>query len=88
MVRLVKTVTLSSKGQIVIPAGMRKRMRLKAGNKLIIDEEGDGILLRPLVKLSAMLGEYKMSGGTKALKAMRASDEKDWIARISAIQNR
>lgn len=83
----METVTVSSKGQIVIPAGVRKRMRLKTGNKLIIEEESEGILLKPLVKLSAMLGKYKVPGGTKALKAMRARDEKDWIARISAIQN-
>jgi AbrB family looped-hinge helix DNA binding protein len=82
----METVTLSSKGQIVIPVGIRKRMRLKTGNKLIIEEESEGIVLKPIVRLSEMLGRYKVPGGTKALKAMRARDEKDWIERISAIR--
>lgn len=82
----METVTVSSKGQIVIPVGVRKRMRLKTGNKLLVEEESDGILLKPIVQLSEMLGKYKVAGGTKALKAMRTRDEKDWVARMSAIQ--
>jgi AbrB family looped-hinge helix DNA binding protein len=82
----METVTVSSKGQIVIPASVRRRMKLKTRDRLIIEEESDGILLKPLVKLSTMLGRYKVPGGTKALRVMRADDEKDWIARISALQ--
>ena len=40
-------LTLSSKGQIVLPAPMRRRLRLKARSKLEIEERDGGLFLRP-----------------------------------------
>lgn len=40
-------LTLSSKGQIVLPAPMRRRLRLKARAKLEIEERDGGLFLRP-----------------------------------------
>lgn len=42
------TVTLSSKGQIVLPVDIRKRLGLAAGSVLELSEEGDGLVLRPV----------------------------------------
>jgi AbrB family looped-hinge helix DNA binding protein len=84
----MEMVTLSSKGQIVIPAGVRKRMKLKVKDRLMIEEEEGGILLKPVVKLSTMSGRYRTPGGTSALRAMRAKDERDWIERISGMDKR
>ena len=39
---------VSSKGQVVIPAALRRKLKLKPGDRLDIHEETDGILLRPL----------------------------------------
>ena len=39
-------LTLSSKGQIVLPAPMRRRLRLKARSKLEIEERDGGLFLR------------------------------------------
>ena len=46
-------LTLSSKGQIVLPAPMRRRLRLKARSKLEIEERDGGLFLRPSAALPA-----------------------------------
>lgn len=42
--------SVSSKGQIVIPNKIRETMRLKPGTKLIVIQDGDNILLKPIMK--------------------------------------
>ncbi len=44
------TVTLSSKGQLVIPAAIRKRRHLKPGTKVKFVDTGTAILLVPIPK--------------------------------------
>lgn len=44
----VDVLTVSSKGQIVLPAAMRKAMSLMSGDRLIAYSSGDSILLKPL----------------------------------------
>jgi AbrB family looped-hinge helix DNA binding protein len=39
-------LTVSSKGQIVLPADVRRRLGMGAGAKLEVLEEGDGLRLR------------------------------------------
>jgi len=40
-------VTLSSKGQLVLPAPVRRRLRLQAHSKLELEEREGGLFLRP-----------------------------------------
>ncbi|MBK1632590.1 AbrB family transcriptional regulator [Thiohalocapsa halophila] len=42
------TVTVSDKGQVVIPAVIRRRLGLVPGSKLDFALEGDSIRIRPL----------------------------------------
>jgi antitoxin PrlF len=44
----VPTVTVSDKGQVVIPAAIRRRLGLVPGSKLDFQMEGDSIRVRPL----------------------------------------
>jgi AbrB family looped-hinge helix DNA binding protein len=44
----MSTVTVSDKGQVVIPAEIRRRLGLVPGSKLDFTLEGDGIRVRPL----------------------------------------
>lgn len=46
-------LTLSSKGQIVLPAPVRRRLKLKAKSKLELEEREDGVFLRPVGKKAA-----------------------------------
>lgn len=39
--------TVSAKGQLVIPAPMRRRLRLKAHSKVEIEERPGGLFIRP-----------------------------------------
>ena len=55
-------VTLSSKGQIVIPAKVRKKFSLKEGDSLVLLEEKDGIRLQPLVNFAELWGVDAMKG--------------------------
>ncbi|MCK9632867.1 MAG: AbrB/MazE/SpoVT family DNA-binding domain-containing protein [Methanoregula sp.] len=67
-------VTLSSKGQIVIPSKVRKKFSLKEGDSLVIVEEDDGICLRPLVNLTELWGVDKLKDTGTLLNEMR----KEW----------
>lgn len=55
------TLMVSSKGQIVLPAEMRRRLGMAAGARLDVSEEADGIklrLVRPVAtaKVEALAG--------------------------------
>jgi AbrB family looped-hinge helix DNA binding protein len=67
-------VTLSSKGQIVIPSKVRKKFSLKEGDSLVIVEENDGICLRPLVNLTELWGVDRLKNTGTLLKEIR----KEW----------
>jgi len=45
---IIEVTSLSTKGQIVIPNDIRESMNLNPGTKLIIIQEGDNILLKPI----------------------------------------
>ena len=70
----MEVVTLSSKGQIVIPAKVRKKFSLKEGDSLLISEEKDGIRLQPLVNLAELWGVDQLKNAGTMLKEMR----KEW----------
>ncbi len=38
--------TLSSKSQIVLPAAVRKRLGIQTGDRLLVEVEGDRIVIR------------------------------------------
>ena len=45
--------TVSSKGQLVIPAEMREALGIDPGTQVAIRREGDELILRPLTKAAA-----------------------------------
>jgi antitoxin PrlF len=64
-------MTVSSKGQVVLPAGIRKRLGLMAGTQMEIIEEADGVRLvvaRPVkaVDISACAGMVTASAKGQA----------------------
>ncbi len=42
------TTSLSSKGQIVLPADLRKKLSLREGRRFFIFSEGSNIMLKPI----------------------------------------
>lgn len=69
-------LTLSSKGQIVLPAPMRRRLRLKPRSKLEIEERDGGLFLRPAKPAVAFEPiDYPPPGSLKMNKRMLHLDK-------------
>lgn len=64
------------KGQIVIPAALRRKYGIKSGTKIIVTDTGDGIMLKPITEeyLKNLQGSLKGKGGLKILQEERAKD--------------
>lgn len=57
-------VTLSSKGQLVLPKPVRQALGLRAGTQLYVQVQEDKIVLEPLVAspAAALHGKYPAAG--------------------------
>lgn len=56
----MQTITMSSKGQVVLPLRIRKKFGLRKGEKLIIEVEDRDIKLTPkTVDLTTLVGSVK-----------------------------
>jgi len=42
-----ETLMVSNRGQITLPAALRKRLGIKAGDFVILEDRGDEIVLKP-----------------------------------------
>ena len=72
----LKTIKLSEKGQISIPKEIRKGMRLKKGDKLVLMTKGEQLILQ-----KADLVLKKLGLEEESISNMMASEEtlkKDW----------
>lgn len=56
--------TMSTKGQVIIPAELRQDMNLTAGTKFSIQREGFALVLRPITEefIDALCGSTKGLG--------------------------
>ena len=61
----MSTLHVSSKGQIVLPAALRRRLGMGAGAKLEVLEESDGLKLR-VIRTVATANLTGMAGMVKA----------------------
>ena len=74
----MQVVTASSRGQIVIPKEIRKRLNIVAGKRLSVKAEGDQVLLTllPDDPVEAFCGIFKeKSSLTRALTELREKDK-------------
>ena len=78
----MEVVKLSSKGQIVIPAKIRKELKLSKGDKLLIERKGDAIILRPMVKLSKLRGVDKIEKASEEIEKIREEWDKEFEGRL------
>ena len=65
------------KGQIVIPASLRRKYGIKNGTKIIVTDIGDAIILKPVTEqyLRNLQGSLKGKGGLKVLLDERHKDK-------------
>ncbi len=72
--------TVSTKGQLVIPAEMRASLGISAGTRIAITLDGDRLILRPVTErfIDEMMGRF--AGGPSMADELqrerRAEDEK------------
>ena len=55
------TTIVTTKGQIVIPSRIRRRLKIKKGTRLYIEEKGDELIIKPVTpeyfeKMAGILG--------------------------------
>jgi AbrB family looped-hinge helix DNA binding protein len=64
------------KGQIVIPAELRRKYRIKAGTKINVIDTGEAILLKPVTEesLKQLQGRLKGKGVLKLLLEERLKE--------------
>jgi AbrB family looped-hinge helix DNA binding protein len=68
-------VTISSKGQLVLPAPVRRRLRLKARSKVELEEREGGVFIRPVARTSSFEPiDYAPPGSLKVSKRMLEQD--------------
>lgn len=53
-------ITVSSRGQVCIPRGVREKYGIGRGTRLKVMDEGDGIKLIPPAKLGGLCGTWEM----------------------------
>jgi len=65
------------KGQIVIPATLRRKYGIKNGTKIIVTDGGDAIILKPVTDqyLRNLQGSLKGKGGLTVLMEERRKDK-------------
>ena len=82
----VATTKMSSKGQVVIPEDIRKRLKLKAGSQFVVVGEDDVVILKTISPPS--LGEFDnliVEARRQAKKAgLKKSHIEDAIAKARA----
>jgi AbrB family looped-hinge helix DNA binding protein len=68
--------SISSKGQLVIPAELREQMKLSAGTKVSIRREGNALVVRPITPefIDSLVGCTK--GASAERERMHRDDEK------------
>jgi AbrB family looped-hinge helix DNA binding protein len=65
------------KGQIVIPAALRRKYGIKNGTKIIVTDNGDSIGLKPVTEeyLRNLQGSLKGKGALKVFVDERAKEK-------------
>ncbi len=67
---------VTTKGQIVIPAALRRKYGIKEGTRIIVSDNGNSIILKPITEqyLKKLQGSLKGKGGLKFLIDERRRD--------------
>lgn len=72
-----RTITVSAKGQVILPSAIRQRREWHAGTRLTVEETADGVLLKPApafpeTRPQDVFGMLPRKGRPKTLEEMDA----------------
>jgi AbrB family looped-hinge helix DNA binding protein len=67
---------ITAKGQVVIPAELRKKYGITAGTRFEITDDGEQIILRPITPeyIHSLRGYLRGAGALKVLEEERAAE--------------
>ena len=83
----VATTRMSSKGQVVIPEDVRRRLGLKAGSQFVVVASDDAVVLKPVIEPDMSQFEELLAEARR--QARRAGVRKADIAKaIRDVRNR
>ncbi len=82
---VIEVTRVSTKGQVVIPHAIRERMNLEPGTNMIIIQEGDTILLKPIKVPELDQFENLISLGDQVREEL-GLDEADITEAIKAVR--
>lgn len=75
---VIMETTATTKGQVVIPSSVRRKLGIKTGTRIQVevDEDKAQIILTPITReyIHSLRGKFKGSGLVKELEASRARD--------------
>jgi AbrB family looped-hinge helix DNA binding protein len=82
----MQTTRLSTKGQIILPKGIRVSKAWGPGTEFTVEETGDGILLRPAARfpdtdLEEVAGCLRSKGKLRTPAQMRAAIRREVVRR-------
>lgn len=80
----IATTKMSSKGQVVIPENIRKKLKLKAGSQFVVVGENDVVILKSisppsLDEFDSLIAKARKQGNQAGIKK---SDIKDAIKKV------
>ncbi len=69
MKKAISSAYVRSKGQLVIPSGIRRRYGIKLGTRIHFIEEGEQIIFQPVTRdyIDSFFGIFKQKPGEKSV---------------------
>lgn len=82
----MKTITLTSKNQITLPAAMVRKLDLNGSRKLVIQRHGDSLVVTPQKDLAAQMNDIQELAKPYVKKSftdveLSGAREQAWLAR-------
>lgn len=86
---MVETVTVTAKGQVTIPADLRRKLDIAKGERLVVVREGEALKMIPVPKLSRLAGVdkevFKGRRPSKEIEEVRREWTKDFEKRLKEV---
>ena len=85
----IATTKMSSKGQVVIPENIRKKLKLKAGSQFVVVGENDVVILKcisppSLDEFDSLIAKARKKGKQAGINK---SDIKDAVKKVRGAKN-
>lgn len=78
-------ITVSSKGQVVLPAEVRRHLRLVKGERLSVEVQGDSVVLRPVPEPRQYRATRHPKSGLLVMVAVKPPKRKVTAAEIAQL---